>query len=223
MTSLFRKLRRRLGLDSPLPRADRQRWADARDLRDLGELTALSLAGGIASHPCHIGLVNGDETVVPGITSTLIACNRAGFVITSSQAGFDGTGADGAQWRQLAAVSGFVDDTMLSDGLWALRERGYSVLFEEVADSSVCHPEQASPGDVVSWRDGEPFAVFGVQLWRRDIARLWRGCSKEAIGQLGSAWQVTIYDRTPGRNDLWAVLRSWADSQRTKSEWGKAA
>jgi hypothetical protein len=86
---------------------DRPRWAAARTLADLGELTAQWLEGRIDSQPGYYGRVDVDEDKVPGLTETLILLNRAGFLTNGSQAGFDGKGFDNARWQQLAAVTGF--------------------------------------------------------------------------------------------------------------------
>jgi hypothetical protein len=83
-------------------RADRRRWAAARDLRDLGELTALWCAGDIAQTPAHYG---GPAPETLPYLQLLAAVNRRGLVTTNSQAA-------GRDWN--AWVDGFVTPDALS-------------------------------------------------------------------------------------------------------------
>jgi hypothetical protein len=43
---------------------------------------------------------------------------------------------------------------------------------------------------------------------------LYHGVSDEALEALRAAWQVTVYDPTPGSNDLWKVLAEAAEQRR---------
>jgi hypothetical protein len=81
-------------------------WAAARSLNDLCALTERWLRADLATQPGYSGSVDVDEEEAPGLTDACIALNRAGFLTRNSQAGFDGTGYDGARWTQLAAVDG---------------------------------------------------------------------------------------------------------------------
>lgn len=78
-------------------RADRRRWASARCLTDLGELTAQWCMGGIVETPGHAG-PPARETLP--YLDLLAAVNRAGFVTENSQAA-------GRSWT--AWVCGFAD------------------------------------------------------------------------------------------------------------------
>jgi hypothetical protein len=83
-------------------RADRKRWASARTLGDLGELTAQWCAGDIAQTPAHCG---GPAAETLPYLQLLAAVNRRGFVTTNSQAA-------GRTWN--AWVDGFATPDTLS-------------------------------------------------------------------------------------------------------------
>ena len=76
-------------------RRDRQRWASARTLADLGELTSAWCRGEIGQTPGHCG--GPCPETLPYLT-VLAAANRAGFVTEDSQAA-------GPEWT--ADVYGF--------------------------------------------------------------------------------------------------------------------
>jgi hypothetical protein len=203
--SLLDRIFDRLGWSGPLTRADRPRWVAARTLPDLCELTAQWLEGRIASQPGYYGSVDVDEDDAPDLTDTLVALNRAGFLTNSSQAGFDGLGYDGAHWHLRAAVTGFADDI---DWLFdAVDGETHDIVAYRCR---TCHRARRNPVKV-TYRDGVPVTDFGPGLSRRVIAReMYNGCSAEAIDAVCGAWQITIYDRRFGTNDLWPVLRAAA-------------
>src|ERR1700678_2550864 len=92
--------------------ADREAWASARTLADLGELTAQWLEGGIISQPGYAPGCGPDEETVP-LIPILATLNRAGFVTSGSQPGDAGYGSEGTGWQQRAAVEGFADAALL--------------------------------------------------------------------------------------------------------------
>jgi hypothetical protein len=189
------------GDGSPLTRQSRQLWAAARTLQDLGDLTAAWLDGSIESQPSYYGPVDVDEADAPGLTDTLVNLNRAGYVTGSSQAGFDGIGADGAHWRQLAAVEGFAGPDMYA----RLCDVVVGTRFRVVAWPCKFGWHRGA-GVPVTFREGRHYTTFGMQLDASDIGELYDGCSAEAIAAVCEATQVTVYDPEPGSNDLWPTL-----------------
>ncbi|MEV0005904.1 hypothetical protein AB0H28_26965 [Micromonospora sp. NPDC050980] len=193
----------------PLTRADRRRWAAARTLDDLAELTAQWLEGRIASQPGYYGRCDVDEDEAPGLTDTLTRLNRAGYLTDNSQAGYDGPGYDGRQWRQLAAVTGFGAQRTRDWLTASLAGTRYRILAWPCGTSACRHPGSGVPVTTV---DDRPFTVFGAQLDRGTIAgELYDGCDDAAIDAVCAAWQITVYDPQPGANDLWPLLRDATD------------
>src|SRR5690242_948094 len=82
---------------------NRQGWACARTLADLGQLTARWLEGDLATVPGY-GCRPAAETAL--LVPVLAAVNRAGYVTAGSQPGHAGPGYDRARWEQRAAVEG---------------------------------------------------------------------------------------------------------------------
>src|ERR1035438_8169724 len=94
-------------------RADRKRWASARTLPDLGELTALWLEGEIGKAP---GYDDGPAPETRDLIPVLAAANRAGFITSGSQPGSLSEYSD-----QRAAVEGFAAPETLDRLRSALR------------------------------------------------------------------------------------------------------
>lgn len=177
-------------------------WQATKTLSDLGELTALWLEGKIPSRPGYEG--GPDEETVP-LIGALAAVNRAGYVTTASQPGYDGPGYDGAHWRQRAGVDGFADDSMRE--LLAAAAKQLDLIFiQHKAGRRTSHQDAVT----VTERKGRRVTGFGVCLSRRHIQDSWAGygiCPHEAQDALCEAWQVTIVDPEWGRDDrLWAML-----------------
>jgi hypothetical protein len=183
-------------------RGDRGRWAAAASLDDLCHLTVGWLTGEIGSQPGYYGQVDVDEDQAPGLTAALIALNAAGVCTRSSQAGFVGTGADGALWIQHAAVTGYADTDAWHQLLQAVDGTRYHVL------AHVVRPRQhrASPGVVATWRDGQPYTEFGAQLTAVEVRFDLDGAGTDAVTAAVGALQVTVWDPTPGANTLWEHL-----------------
>jgi len=186
-------------------RADRQRWASARTLADLGNLTALWLEGEIASQPAYAagcGPAPETERLIP----VLAACNRAGFVTNCSQPGYWGDGT----WDQRAAVEGSATPEVLGR---ILRETdGTGLIVTAQRASRWC--TGYSRAYVVTWCQGRAYTSFGARLSRRHIRDPHVGygiCHPAAVSALCSALQVTVIDPQWGRNDLlWPALERFA-------------
>lgn len=142
--------------DPEVREQDRQEWAAARDLGDVGRLTALWLEGAIWSQPAYVPNFGPDPETEP-LIATLAAANRAGYLTTCSQPGCaPETGFEGAVWAQRAAVEGFVHRGRLLDELVARgREAGLLVVLTGPADRGFGE-------DVVATvRDRQPYTWFG--------------------------------------------------------------
>jgi hypothetical protein len=187
-------------------RSDREQWASARTLADLGELTARWLEGDLASQPAYYGPSDIED---PALVPLLAQLNRAGFVTNGSQAGESGLGYDGAHYEQRAAVEGFASPVMAARLMLAANEAGMIVVARD-------------PASLPRWRyrlgwsvtvtrvNGRHYTRFGVQLPRRHIRDRHIGygiCGRDAVDALCGAWQVTLIDPEWGRPTLlWDVL-----------------
>lgn len=192
--------------------ADRARWAQAGSLADVGELTAQWLEGRIGAQPGYCGSVDVDEHDAPGLTDALVACNRAGFVTTDSQAGCDIYDERGNHWQQYAAVRGFADahtvdwlrDTVADAGLHMTR-CAKATLFTAVDPVTLCN--------------GRVVTDFGNRVREGGLRDGWTGygiCHPAAVQDLVAAEQVVIRDSEFGRNDrLWPALRAACGQRAT--------
>jgi hypothetical protein len=185
-----------------LLREDRPVWAAARTVQDLAELTAQWLEGRLQSQPGYYGPVDVDESDAPGLTATLVAANRVGFLTNCSQCGFDGLDQQGNHWKQYAAVTGFMDREAAQRLASAIRDYGFAA---------------AAPGMgrpiTVTWRNGSPLTSFHTGFTRRVVSsEMYSGCSRKAINAVMRAEVLTIWDPNPGRNTLWQALASVVSS-----------
>jgi hypothetical protein len=172
-------------------------------LGDLGELMARWLEGEIASRPGYHG--EPDEETEPLIPA-LAAVNRAGYLTEQSQPGFDGTGYDGARWRQRASVEGFADDQMYA----RIREAAEPTRLVLIAHKAG-RWRTARPAMTVTDRAGRPCTGFGVRMSRRFLRWLFSECSRPATAALCDAWQITLVDPEWNRDDvLWPLLQDIA-------------
>jgi hypothetical protein len=189
-----------------MSRQDRDLWASARTLADLGELTARWIEGDLASQPGYNGPSDIED---PALVPLLAKLNRAGFVTTCSQIGEDGPGYDGAHWQQRAALEGFAS-TELARHL-------YNTTWPAGLFAVACDPARLPrwryryrEAVVVTRRNGHAVTTFGCHLPRRHIRDDWLGygmCHPDAVHALCTAWQVTVIDPEWGRPDLlWPVL-----------------
>jgi hypothetical protein len=183
----------------PLLPEDRPRWEAADTLEDLAELTIAWLTGEMKSQPFYFGPVDVDEAKAPGLTAALVACNRAGLLTNDSQAGFDGAGADGARWTQLAAVTGFMHEDRAvrlaelaaADGRFNVRYDGLPRLLPRI-------PVTCRNGEGHTWYGGGPNAELADELYGE--------CNPGAVDDVTWSSQVTVWDPVPGRNGLWEFL-----------------
>lgn len=186
-------------------RRDRQRWAAARTLADLGELTAQWLEGLIMSQPAYMPDCGPDEETCR-LVPVLAAANRAAFVTNCSQPGYWGDGT----WEQRAAVEGFASPDVLGR---ILRETDGTGLIVTAQPASRWRVRYSS-AYVVTRHEGAPYTRFGAQLPRRHIRDAHVGygiCHPDAVRALCGALQVTIIDPQWGRNDLlWRALERFS-------------
>lgn len=177
-------------------------WRDARTIADLGQAMALWMEGRLPSWPGYDSPFGyEEEDGARHLVPILAAANRAGFLTTGSQPGFDGTGYDGARWRQRAAVDGIVHDhSPLLGRLAALERQGFEV-FRGWPKKAVA----------ITDRNGEPETEFGgFRLSRNQAAREWHGIGRHALRELKARGTVLhIVDPVWGRDDrLWPALAS---------------
>jgi len=163
-------------------------WSGARNLADLGELTAQYLEGRLSQSPTEMAAPAAETTE---LISLLTRVNRAGFVTRQSQPGRADAG-DGRQQR--ASVSGFADD------------EGFARLMTAAAEASLI---------VTAARAGETDTGLtgGARSCQSLQADYGQACHPDAVTAICRAWQVTLTDSQRGRNDqLWPVLERFADS-----------
>lgn len=181
-------------------RADRKLWQSARTLDDLCELTAMWLEGELQQTPGHLGPPM-PETAE--ITAELIAANRAGFLTWGSQPGEDWD----LGWCQRAAVTGFVPESRIIAVRRALNIRG---LWFIEAKAPRRRTDSGSAMVVTFGPDG-PVTGFGHRIASKDLRWELGICHPDAVAQVCDAWQVTVIDPAPGRNDrLWPALAACA-------------
>ncbi|HET9657491.1 MAG TPA: hypothetical protein VFP72_19220, partial [Kineosporiaceae bacterium] len=176
----------------------------AASLGDLCHLTAGWLTGQIGSQLGYHGQVDVDEDQAPGLTAGLLALNAAGVCTRRSQGGHLGylrTGSE-AMWVQHAAVTGYANAADRYRLLaWADGTR-YQVLTHIVRGRQ----HLTRPGQVVTWRDGQPLTEFGAQLSASEIRADLAGAGRKAVTAAVNALQVTVWDPVPGPNTLWEHL-----------------
>ena len=189
-------------------RYNRNLWATARTLADLGELTARWLEGEIAEQPGYCGPSDIED---PALVPLLARLNRAGFMTAGSQIGESGPGYDGAHYEQRATLEGFASREMATLLVLAANMAGLTV----VAHDPAVLPRwryRYGRSVTVTTREGHHVTGFGIHIPRRHIndAHIgWGICSREARKALCSAWQVTIIDPEWGRPGLlWDALAS---------------
>lgn len=169
---------------------DRDRWASARSVADLGTLMAAWLEGDISSRPAYEGRTGPDYETRP-LIPTLAALCRRGFLTTDSQPGH----ADGG-WTQHAAVAGFVADKALARLLAKAAQRNHLLT-------------TTGKPIVVTFRRGRPATAFGGDLDERNLTAHWNDISPQALADLRTATQIAIVAPEPGPagNRLWNTLK----------------
>jgi hypothetical protein len=183
-------------------RHDRKLWASARTLQDLSDLTARWLEGKIRYNPGYGGGPNSETTeLIP----VLAACNRAGFLTSSSQPGIadDGTGS-----AQRAAATGYADLATTNRLCAIAQAAGMKASAWRAAPKRTIYDF----AEVVTIDQGRPFTSFGARLSRRDVRFEFDGCHRDAVRAVCDAWQITLIDTEWGRepSPLWAALADFA-------------
>lgn len=183
-----------------MEKADRLRWAYARTLRDVGELTALWLESELASQPGYMANC-GPDPETRELIPVLAALNRAGWVTDVSQPGEEPQiGYDGETWAQRAGVSGFVERGLADQVEAAARAAGLLVVRHN-------RPGRRRDGVTVTTRAGRPYTGFGARWSRRALNDRYAECGGPALVQIQAAVQLTVVDPQWGRNDvLWPLL-----------------
>jgi uncharacterized protein DUF6919 len=195
-------------------RQDAERWAAARTLADLGELTAQWLEGKLEQTPIHCGPPAAETGP---LTALLVTVNRAGFVTHQSQPGIpidqDASGqranvsgyADSPSFaRLMAAVSGA--DLIVTAGR-ALGNSGFGALL----------PITLADGIECTW-DGIAESCTGLEHGYLPY------CHREVVDAVCGAWQITLIDPQWDRNDvLWTVLQRFAATRDQQPDPGPPA
>jgi hypothetical protein len=183
--------------------ADRRRWSKARTWPELAGLMEGWLMGEVSCWPGYAAAGPDPETA--HLIPTLVRLNQAGMLTDQSQPGCDEDSPYG-RWTQHAAVSGLVLDRRLRDCL-----AGLSAVDGLLALVSNPHGTRTS-GLTVTTVDGKPHTGMGAHLSRRSLYRIWRGVHREALDAIHVAWQVTLIDLEPGRDDrLWPAIHAALD------------
>lgn len=180
-------------------------WMTARNLAELGELTARWLDGTIAAGPAYGGTLDEEtRTIAP----ELAAVNRHGLATLTSQPGrliADGCG-------QRAFVEGFADEATTRMIRQALLGTDLILIANPPAWSATrgsIRP-QRSVDIAIKIHRGAALASAGHYHTRADIRYLYGtcgGCNRRAVASLSRAYQITAIDPVWGREDyLWKML-----------------
>jgi hypothetical protein len=178
---------------------DARYWADARTLRDLGELTARWLEGTIDYQPAWESARPDPETDV--LVPVLAALNRSGFVTHFSQ---PGTSLELERVQLRAAVSGFTTEEVI-DRLQGAVLGTELIVFAYPPGGGLSGqqvPIGISYGNACRWAGAEMAAQEVDEYYGKDL-------HPDAIACLKGAWQVTVIDARWGRNGvLWDRVRA---------------
>jgi hypothetical protein len=181
----------------PPVKADREPWARARTLRELGELMALWLEGKIRYQPGYLAADADDET--SELVPVLARINRAGLMTDFSQ---PGEKLDESGWQQRAALGGYCSEE-LKDRIKA-----------KLLDSDLVVLTYA-PGAVFDYVDlcitaqgDRENTWIGGRLDDKNIDHHYtEDVHPEGVAALHDAWQISVVDAVWGRNDyLWPRL-----------------
>jgi hypothetical protein len=221
-----------------MKRRDRRHWREPTDITGLGQKTALWLEGEIGETPNYLGPPD-DET--KGIAPVLAKLNRSGGIVTyGSQPEFDGTGYDGAHWRQMAAIELLADPNVAPGLVKAAAREGFLVVdyapplprrkngYAEAVNVTARHEPDWPKSDRGDWGAWEVTTDFGCKL-SQDTLRTYvfgAGCSRAAQDAAGQAYQVTIVDwrefdewpQESAPDRLWRWLDAWAGQRTSPSQ-----
>lgn len=178
------------------PDDDVAAWAAARDLIDLGELTAQWLEGHRSYHPGYVA--DGPDEEASELVETLAGLNRAGFVTENSQPGIPLENG----CAQRACVSGYCSGETAETLAFACLATDLLCLVAWPGTSSLLHVP-------VTMDDGRAFTWEGMSSTPDILVNQWAGvCSSDGVLAILEAWQVAVIDPVWGRNDLlWPTLR----------------
>ncbi|WP_370973713.1 hypothetical protein [Amycolatopsis sp. cg9] len=192
-----------------MARADRERWYAARDLRDLGRLTALWLEGAIESQPGYEPGFGPDEETAE-LVPVLARANRAGYVTDASQPGrAPGTGFDGATWAQRAAVEGWIAPDRSSELIDVAQQAGLIVITNTVLNTRFAR--RCRDFIDVTRRAEQVCTGFGTQRRASEIRFQYDECHRDAINAVIRSRQVTIAAPDYGPDHtVWEVVNEWS-------------
>lgn len=188
ITSLLAAWTERMSAD------DKTCWQSARNLPDLGELTAQWLEGDIASVPSYAaGHGPSPETTdTIGLLDVLVTLNRAGYVTNESQPG----GEEYGTFDERAGVYGFADDVTaerLRSAVVGTRMACEALPVRSLGERRHLDRDWPIGQHMTAATIADPHLGYGV-------------CHRLAVEALCDAWQVVVYDPQFGPNDLWPVL-----------------
>lgn len=186
--------------------AARQRWAEARTLGDLGELTAQWLEGRLSLHPLY-GDSPDPETA--DLVASLGSFNRNGYVTTFSQPGE--LVEDGAQ---RAAVEGMCTEEIASRiQTVSLNSELIVIAVPTVLDEWVEIPISLDGNKVNTIGTLGVGGLDALYPWPQFLA-------PSLIRVLVETWQVLVIDPRWGRNDLlWDRVAEALQTPGLRLEW----
>ena len=179
--------------------SEERRWADAKNLAELGELTALWLEGELGETPGH-GSPPKDETRL--LVPILAAANRAGAVTVNSQPGEDKM-IGGGRWLQRATVD-FLLPHEIADSLSTAAARRGLVVIRHGAPPATTDMDISA---LVTLDDGEPYTWSGRAAGVDQLRFEYEDCSPELIAEVLQAEQVALVEPEWGPTTrLWDLL-----------------
>lgn len=176
-----------------MSRSDKQAWATAETLDDLGVLMKDFLYGLLSWSPVHCGPVDDDETG-PYIHILADAC-LSGFVTDNSQAGWSGIAWTGSYCECEAWVTGYIADAdleLMQDAI-----RGTGLVLRYACRKAVHTGHRRFIPRACPKAEADGFMT---------------GRCPKAAGAIADAWLIDIADTVPVRNDvLWRALERFAE------------
>lgn len=192
-------------------RRDREKWAQARTLQDVADLTALWLEGALGSQPGY-ARNHGPEDETESLIPTLARANRAGFLTTCSQPGGRSRQRNPhgvLLWHQRPAVEGFIHPGPLLDDLLAAAAHQGLLAVTATSDMRGVRDLRVP----VTLDGGRPFTWFGGRYNPYLHDRL---CPHAAAVDIDAAIQVALIDEHyADTRDLWDMLDSTCHSRTT--------
>lgn len=186
-------------------------WREARTLRDLGELTASYLLGGLNYHPCYGGPPDQETAAISGV---LAECNRHGFVTDFSQPGVP---LDEQGCGQRAAVTGYaVEVTAMQVAALTVHTDLVVLAFPPGVDRGCQIPVTVS--------EFYPSCWIGASSGLEELECFAQACQGAALSALGQAWYVCAFDPQWGREAyLWDhLVRALREPQVTNGRFTAA-